>query len=76
MGLNWLKYLQNEVGDDGEIEEIEVKIEYEDGTKKKWIFTGDQDPVYEDGEDEDEEGDSEEGDSEEDDSEDDSDEED
>lgn len=74
MGLNWLKYLQNEVGEDDEIEEIEVKIEYEDGTKKKWIFTGDQDPVYEDGEDEDEEG--EEGDSEEDDSEDDSDEED
>ena len=73
MGLNWLKYLQNEVGDDGDIEEIEVKIEYEDGTKKKWIFTGDQDPVYEDGEDED---DSDEDDSEEDDSEDDSDEED
>ncbi|GIO06361.1 hypothetical protein J31TS6_23890 [Brevibacillus reuszeri] len=76
MGLNWLKYLQNEVGDDDDIEEIEVKIEYEDGTKKKWIFTGDQDPVYEDGEDEDEEGDSEEDDSEEDGSEDDSDEED
>ncbi|MFP3389810.1 DNA primase [Brevibacillus sp. SIMBA_040] len=74
MGLNWLKYLQNEVGDDDEIEEIEVKIEYEDGTKKKWIFTGDQDPVYEDGEDEDDE--DEEGESEEDDSEDDSDEED
>lgn len=76
MGLNWLKYLQNEVGDDDDIEEIEVKIEYEDGTKKKWIFTGDQDPVYEDGEDEDEDEEDEEGDSEEDDSEDDSDEED
>lgn len=66
MGLNWLKYLQQHVGDDDDIEEIEVKVEYEDGTKKKWIFTGSQDPVYEDGEDDDEDDDAEGDDSEDD----------
>lgn len=55
MGLNWLKYLEKHVGDEEEIEEIEVKVEYEDGTKRKWIFTSNQDPVYEDGEDEEDE---------------------
>ncbi|MGG4496874.1 DNA primase [Brevibacillus reuszeri] len=71
MGLNWLKYLQQHVGDDDDIEEVEVKVEYEDGTKKKWIFTDSQDPVYEDDEDEEDEedeGDDAEGDDSEDDS--------
>ncbi|MED4581941.1 DNA primase [Brevibacillus choshinensis] len=52
MGLNWLRYFEDEVGDDDGIEEVEVKIEYRDGTKKKWTFLGDNDPIYEDGEDE------------------------
>ncbi|QRG65613.1 DNA primase [Brevibacillus choshinensis] len=55
MGLQWLKYLRDEVGNDEGIEEIEVKIEYEDGTKKKWIFVGDNEPIFEDGEDEEDE---------------------
>ncbi|MDF2682481.1 MAG: hypothetical protein K0R47_3671 [Brevibacillus sp.] len=52
MGLNWLRYLNEEVGDDEGIEEVEVKIEYRDGMKKKWTFVGDNEPIFEDGEDE------------------------
>jgi len=52
MGLKWLKYLRDEVGDDDGIEEVEVKLEYRDGTKKKWTFVGDNEPILEDGEDE------------------------
>ncbi|MFD2371199.1 hypothetical protein ACFSO0_14850 [Brevibacillus sp. GCM10020057] len=60
MGGKWLKYLRDTVGDDEGIEEVEVKLEYRDGTKKKWIFVGDNEPVLEDGEDEAEDEDEEE----------------
>ncbi|MDR7317304.1 MULTISPECIES: DNA primase [Brevibacillus] len=53
MGLKWLKYLKDEVvGAEDGIEEVEVKIEYRDGTKRKWTFVGDNEPIIEDGEDE------------------------
>lgn len=55
MGLKWLKYLRDAIGDEDGIEEVEVKLEYRDGTKKKWIFVGDDEPIVEDGEDEDDE---------------------
>ncbi|MGN7470334.1 DNA primase [Brevibacillus sp. SAFN-007a] len=53
--MDWLKYLRDAVGEDEEIEEIEVKVEYEDGTKKKWIFSRNADPVLEDNDEVDEE---------------------
>ncbi|WP_198159974.1 hypothetical protein [Brevibacillus parabrevis] len=53
--MDWLRYLRDAVGEEEDIEEIEVKVEYEDGTKKKWIFSRNQDPVLEDNDDEDEE---------------------
>lgn len=59
MGQKWLRYLREEVGNDEGIEEIEVKLEYRDGAKKKLIFVGDNDPIIEDGEDEDDEEDDE-----------------
>ncbi|WP_301169170.1 DNA primase [Brevibacillus nitrificans] len=62
MGLKWLKYLKDEVvGADDGIEEVEVKIEYRDGTKRKWTFVGDNEPIIEDGEDEEDEEDDEDG---------------
>ncbi|MGZ0049859.1 hypothetical protein [Brevibacillus gelatini] len=53
--MDWLRYLRDAVGEDDGIEEIEVKVEYEDGTKKKWIFSKNQAPFLEDDEDEEDE---------------------
>lgn len=52
MGNDWLRQLRQIIEDDDDIEELEVKVEYEDGRKKKWIFTGDARPVLEDNDDE------------------------
>ena len=52
MGNDWLRQLRHIIEDDDDIEELEVKVEYEDGRKKKWIFTGDARPVLEDNDDE------------------------
>jgi hypothetical protein len=54
MGQKWLDYLKKHVGDDGNIEELEVKIEYRDGSKRKWIFASGQEPVLEEDDDDDE----------------------
>ncbi|WNC12661.1 hypothetical protein [Brevibacillus brevis] len=55
MGLKWLKYLREKVGDDDEIVEIKVKVEYRDGRKRKYIFAGNNPPVVEDDIDEEDE---------------------
>lgn len=55
MGNRWLEQLRNILDDDDDIEEVEVKVEYEDGGKRKWLFRGDEDPVLEDNDEEDDE---------------------
>lgn len=57
MGNDWLRQLRNIIREDDDIEEMEVKVEYEDGRKKKWIFTDDESPVLEDNDDEDDDDD-------------------
>lgn len=60
MGNDWLRQLRQIIEDDDDIEELEVKVEYEDGRKKKWIFTDDASPVLEDNDDEEDDDDDEE----------------
>ena len=52
MGNDWLRQLRQIIEDDDDIEELEVKVEYEVGRKKKWIFVGGARPVLEDNDDE------------------------
>ncbi|WP_400163349.1 DNA primase [Brevibacillus sp. TJ4] len=70
MGNNWLLRLRQIVEGDEEIEEMEVKVEYEDGSKRKWTFAEDgvlieedideEDDEDDEGDEEDEDGDDEE----------------
>lgn len=64
MGNNWLLRLRQIVEGDEEIEEMEVKVEYEDGSKRKWTFAEDGVLIEEDIDEEDDEDDEDEGDEE------------